>query len=224
MTWILILSGIAALADWFAVGLGRRRIEVISKPTTLLLLILWFVLSIGGEPGGMAVWIALGLGFSLLGDVFLLRSEKWFIYGLVAFLFAQVCYAIGLNAEGLVLSGRSAAAAVAIAALAILIFSRIRAGLRRSGKEKMIAPVAVYVLAIGVMLWSAACAPLRPGWPGLAAALIAVGGALFFASDGILAWDRFVKSFPAARLLTMVTYHLAQYGLAIGTMMVIGGM
>jgi uncharacterized membrane protein YhhN len=87
----------------------------------------------------------------------------------------------------------------------------------------MLAPVAVYLVAISAMLWSAACAPLRPGWPGLAAALIAVGGALFFASDGILAWNRFVRSFPAARLLTMITYHLAQYGLAVGTILVIGG-
>jgi uncharacterized membrane protein YhhN len=224
MTWILVLSAVAAVSDWLAVGLGRRKIEVIAKPATLLLLLLWFVLSIGDQAGGFGVWMALGLAFSLVGDVFLLLSERWFLFGLVAFLLAQVSYAIGLNSEGLVLSGRSAAAAIAVAALASLVFARLRIALRQSGKGGMLAPIAVYVVAISVMLWSAACSPLRPGWPAPAAALIAVGGALFFASDSILAWNRFVRPIPAARLLTMITYHLGQYGLAVGSMLVVGGM
>jgi uncharacterized membrane protein YhhN len=45
---------------------------------------------------------------------------------------------------------------------------------------------------------------------------VATGGALFFASDTILAWNRFVQPFDGARLLTRITYHLGQVGLVVG--------
>jgi uncharacterized membrane protein YhhN len=169
----------------------------------------------------LGVDLAIGLGFSLLGDIFLLLPERWFIFGLGAFLLAQMSYAIGLNAAGPVLTGRSAAVAVAVAGLSLLMFWRLRLGLRASGKARMVAPVAAYLLAISTMLWSAACAPLRAAWPASGSALVAVGGALFYASDGILAWNRFVAPFRQARLLTRITYHLGQFGLAVGAMLVI---
>ncbi|GIW42018.1 MAG: hypothetical protein KatS3mg076_2595 [Candidatus Binatia bacterium] len=46
-------------------------------------------------------------------------------------------------------------------------------------------------------------------------AAAAAGGVLFLVSDGVLAWNRFVRAFPFARLLVMTTYHLAQLGLVV---------
>jgi len=41
-----------------------------------------------------------------------------------------------------------------------------------------------------------------------------VGPSLFFASDAMLAWDRFVTLSPSARLRVIVIYHLGQVALA----------
>lgn len=39
---------------------------------------------------------------------------------------------------------------------------------------------------------------------------VAVGGMLFFLSDTMLAYDRFVKPIPNGRLWVRITYHLGQ--------------
>ena len=54
----------------------------------------------------------------------------------------------------------------------------------------------------------------RSGWTPLRQALVAVGASLFFASDAMLAWDRFAAPSSLLRLLVIVTYHLGQIGLA----------
>jgi uncharacterized membrane protein YhhN len=43
-----------------------------------------------------ALWIGIGLFFSLLGDIALLRPAQYFLPGLIAFLFAQLAYLIGI--------------------------------------------------------------------------------------------------------------------------------
>ena len=42
-----------------------------------------------------------------------------------------------------------------------------------------------------------------------------VGALLFYASDGILGWNRFVQPLPHGRLAVMTTYHLGQIGLVL---------
>ena len=39
-----------------------------------------------------ALWISIGLFFSLLGDIALLCAEEYFLFGLVAFLFTHLAY------------------------------------------------------------------------------------------------------------------------------------
>jgi uncharacterized membrane protein YhhN len=45
--------------------------------------------------------------------------------------------------------------------------------------------------------------------------LAAVGAALFFASDTLIAWERFVRPRTWAPLAIIVTYHLGQAGLTL---------
>jgi uncharacterized membrane protein YhhN len=216
MPALLLVGGASAVLDWFAVGTGRRKVEILTKPVTMLLLLAWFVLAIPRPWPAMDVWFAAGLAASLVGDVFLLHAEKWFVHGLAAFLLAQLAYVAALNSEGPVLTGRSGVAALAVVAVSSWFLVRLRKGLRRTGADRMVVPVTVYLATISAMVWSAACATLRPEWPAATAGLVAIGGALFYASDAILAWNRFIRPFPGARLLTRVTYHLGQFGLAVG--------
>ncbi|MGE5138635.1 MAG: lysoplasmalogenase family protein, partial [Rudaea sp.] len=95
-------------------------------------------------------------------------------------------------------------------------FSRIRAGLMRSGHRPLIPAVLLYSLVISVMLWSAWATLFRSGaaWPLARQGLIALGASLFFISDSVLAWDRFVQRQAWGDLAVMVTYHLAQIAFA----------
>jgi hypothetical protein len=56
---------------------------------------------------------------------------------------------------------------------------------------------------------------LRPNWTNQAKGLVAIGVSLFCLSDGILAWNRFVTPILGERLLTIISYHLAQIALAM---------
>ena len=50
---------------------------------------------------------------------------------------------------------------------------------------------------------------------GSAVALAAVGALLFYASDSLIAWNRFVHPFRWAQPAIMATYHLAQAALVL---------
>jgi uncharacterized membrane protein YhhN len=50
---------------------------------------------------------------------------------------------------------------------------------------------------------------------GTAAPIAILGAVLFYASDGILGWNRFVQPLPHGRLAVMTTYHLGQIGLVL---------
>jgi hypothetical protein len=59
----------------------------------------------------------------------------------------------------------------------------------------------------------------RADWPSpLAAALAALGAMLFFYSDAILAWIKFVAPVKNGRLMNMITYHLGQIALIAGVL------
>jgi len=59
----------------------------------------------------------------------------------------------------------------------------------------------------------------RPDWSSIAALFASLGAILFYASDSMLAWDRFVNPLSHARLKVMTTYHLGQIGILLGAML-----
>jgi uncharacterized membrane protein YhhN len=66
-------------------------------------------------------------------------------------------------------------------------------------------PVVVYMFVILLMVASATAS---------GSALAAAGALLFFSSDTVIAWNRFVRPFAWAQPVIMVTYHLGQLALA----------
>ena len=90
--WLPVFLLLAA-ADWLALWRGWQRVNYLTKPAAMLALLIGFGWQ--GHFAGSLLWVGLGFGFSLLGDVFLLLSHGWFIYGLAAFLLAHISYIIG---------------------------------------------------------------------------------------------------------------------------------
>jgi uncharacterized membrane protein YhhN len=65
----------------------------------------------------------------------------------------------------------------------------------------MAAPVGAYMLVISAMVASAV---------GTGLALAVAGAVLFYVSDALIAWTRFVHDLPHGRLAVITTYHVAQ--------------
>jgi len=222
MTVALGISLAFAIIEWVAIAIDRRAWEYVAKPATMVFLILWYVMRSGLKAPFPAWAFAAGLVLSLAGDTFLILPSDPFLLGLVSFLLAHIAYIAALNAQGLLVTFPTLAIAGAIAMVAIWLVGEIRHSLLAKGKASLIPPVAVYAFFLALMLWSALAALFRPGWPPVAAWLIAVGGVLFFVSDALLAWNRFVASLWHGRVFVMVTYHLAQYALAAGMLLALG--
>jgi uncharacterized membrane protein YhhN len=217
----LLLPGTVVLLlaafDWFAVAAGLRRLEYFAKPSTLLSLLLWFLLAGVLSPGGG--WperlVLLGLACSLAGDLFLMLPGDHLMAGLIAFLLAHLAYIPAFLATGVHWGPGALAIALLIAGAAAVILARLREALTRAGRRSLARAVTAYGLVLAVMSWSAMTRLLDPSWPRTSATLLALGGFFFFVSDSVLGWNRFVEPKPPLRVFEMVTYHLAQLGIAV---------
>jgi alkenylglycerophosphocholine hydrolase len=212
--WLLILALASGIVNWIAVARKQQRVEYVVKPGTLVLVIIAALLLLrGAENTWLALFFVLGLCFSLAGDVLLmLPGERYFIPGLIAFFAAHVFYIIGLNPTLPPLN--SASVLLVVAALGVMLYTRIAASLRQKGEEAMRIPTAAYATILSLMLFSAWATLFRPDWPAAARFTAILGATLFFASDSMLAWNKFVAPSHVLHVLVMITYHLAQFALA----------
>ena len=99
---------------------------------------------------------------------------------------------------------------------AVRILRRIAAGLVAKSLKKLVVPVQVYGLVITVMLFLAMLTLSRPDWKAIPAVLVSLGAFLFYLSDIILAWNRFVSPIRSGRVMNMIAYHLGQIALIAG--------
>lgn len=216
MPALLALTFIAAVTDWIAVHKGWRTVEIIAKPGTMVFLFAWLAYTSRFENIALA-FFGVGVLFSLAGDVFLLLSDRWFIPGLVAFLLAQVMYIVGFN---LPLPEVSLLwlllLAVVLGVSAARVLRRIVDSLRAKSLGKLVLPVIVYGTVITLMLLSAVLTLSRLDWQLLYAISVSVGALLFYFSDVILAWNKFVNPIKNGRVINMAAYHLGQIALIMG--------
>ncbi len=176
-----------------------RQIYFFKPITTALIIVFALVLSPHGNPIGKPLIVG-GLIFSLAGDVFLMLPSDRFIAGLVSFLLAHGLYIAAFAADGWHLSP--------VAAIPALLVGGTLLTILLPHTEKLRVPVAVYAAALMLLLWQASGRMLAVG--GAQSAFAVVGAAVFIVSDGALAFNRFVKPFPAAQAVVMSTYVLAQ--------------
>ncbi len=214
--YLLGIGLIIAALDWIAVARRFKPLEYFAKPATMLILLWWLWLATGFQ-GGLA-WFAIGLVFSLAGDIFLMLPREQFIPGLVSFLLAHLAYIVGFNLSPPPVASASLLVVVMVAIPGVQVFRRIRAGLLTNGHQKLVLPVLLYSVVISVMLMSALLTLVRPDaeWRPGPALLVSVGAFLFFLSDTLLAWNKFVTDLPGGRVLVHIAYHLGQYALIVG--------
>jgi uncharacterized membrane protein YhhN len=206
----LTFAALESLALWKQI----RPLEFIAKPAVMVVLFIYLWTSTGLT--GAALWFGLGILLSLAGDVFLLWLDRFFIFGLVAFLLGHLAYVIGFNLPAPAVSAWGLILAIIIGLSGARIIRRILSALAEKGQTRLRLPVLVYGVVISIMLLSAMLKLTDTSWDAAAALLVAVGAGLFFASDIVLAWNKFVTPINHGRIINIGLYHLGQIALVAG--------
>ncbi|MGY4531353.1 alkenylglycerophosphocholine/alkenylglycerophosphoethanolamine hydrolase [Pseudomonas sp. TE3786] len=176
---------------------------LLAKPLPVLALLGWLR---GAEPGPYRRWIAIGLLFSLAGDMLLQWSPELFVFGLGAFLLGHLAYLLAY------LGDNRAFAPLALL-LALVAGGSMFATLASAGLGALLIPVALYALAISAMLWRALARTANHRISRQSAYLAAIGAALFVLSDSLIGIHRFVTPFAGAHYAIILTYWLGQWGI-----------
>lgn len=201
---LIAVTLVVAVADWWAVATQRRSVEYVLKPATMVALIAATLVLTDPEPAAARWFFVAALVFSLAGDVFLMLDEKLFVAGLASFLVGHLFYVVGLVQFDLTVS-LLVVGAVVVAIAAAAVGTRIVGGAGRTDARLRL-PVTAYIAVISLMVICAIATTVP--------AAIA-GALLFYASDAVLGWNRFVRPIPHGRLVVMTTYHLGQIGLVL---------
>ncbi len=193
-----------AIVDWWAVGRGNLRLEYVAKPATMVML---FLATVAIEPDDPAVQTAflIAIVFSLGGDVFLMLPQDRFVFGLASFLCGHIAYVVGMAIDGID-PAPAAAATVFVLVMLATLGRTILAAVKRSNTPEFATPVVGYILVISTMVVAAA---------GIGRPIALVGALLFYASDAMIAWTRFIRDIEHGRVLVMITYHLGQIGICL---------
>ena len=214
---LLTLCGLTAILESAAVYKGWRRLEYFTKPGAMVFLLAWLWVS-GGAAGPLG-WFELGVLFSLIGDVvLLLDEERSFIFGLVAFLLAHVAYIIGFNSPPPDFGALTFGVALMVILSVLPLIRRFLLGLDQKDLNSLRLPVRVYATVISLMLFSALVTLFRADWQSNPAYLVSLGAVLFFTSDSLLAWGKFINPVRHGGLMVMVTYYLGQILLVAGAL------
>jgi len=154
-----------------------------------------------------AALLSLGLAFSTAGDVVLDLGEQFFVFGLLAFLFAHISYITLFvrNRRSKVTVGAPGVVAVAL----VVAYSASLSAWIVPAVGGLAGPVVFYICAITSMVSAAILGRFASRW-------VAVGALLFLISDSLLAIHKFKTPVPMRDTLVGLTYYLGQCGIALG--------
>ena len=215
MMMLILLPAIVLLV---LLLLAEKKESIAGKLATKPLLSALFVATAWYAPWpapGLARWVMAGLILSWIGDVCLIfYARPLFMAGLLSFLSGHICYAVGFLGHG-TLPPLTVVGVALMAAVSVKIFFWLRPHL-----GPMAGPVIAYITVITAMVAGALSLFSTAPYPAGARWLVLSGALLFYASDILVARDRFVvKEFPN-HLYGLPLYYAAQFffAFAIGLM------
>ena len=217
MNILIIFAFIFAGLESLALYKSWHKLEYFVKPAVMVCLFIWLVSTAGLQ--GALLWFGIGIIFSLMGDIILLFIDRFFMFGLIAFLLAHIFYLVGFNVplpESLGIWAFGVTIVIGLGAVRLL--RRIVDGVRKT-QPRLVMPVIVYSTVITLMLLSALLTLYRPEWASAPAYLVSFGAFLFYVSDIILAWNKFITPIKYGRMLNIGIYHLAQIAIVVGVAM-----
>lgn len=185
---------------------------------TLCIFVLWYDGFSFTSIRSYSRWVLTGLVASMLGDVCLVYADDgYFLHGMAAFGFAHISYICAFGFKPL-----RPAVYMCLFPPTLLLYSYISSQITESVLN---IAVLIYTMLILFMNWRAIARvrniqAVRDGvngtchkrWTELVACLGAIS---FIVSDSVLAINRFKHPIDSAGSIVMVTYYLAQLGIAL---------
>jgi uncharacterized membrane protein YhhN len=213
---IYVIYFLALAVELAALYFGLQTVQFFSKPSLMLILFVYFRANAQNFISQKNL-IMLALFFSWLGDIFLLfdkQNPRLFIFGLGSFLVAHLFYIVyfyQIRAKNAVKTRLNIPASAAVLIYVVSLFALLAPKL---GNLQI--PVAVYTLALSIMLLASIHAFdfKNRDFAGICVA----GTSLFVASDSLLAINRFYQPFAFAGVSIMLTYAVAQFLITVGAL------
>lgn len=198
-TYLLVLVGLSICGYLVAIARQAYIWKYILKPGTMVLIMIVAFLKVD-EVGTFGWLILLGLLFSVIGDIFLMLPSDRFVPGLISFFIAHVVYVVAFPAKWEI-TGTTVLEIFVLLAIATIFFRYLRPGVKQDGGVVLQIAVLLYISVISLMVFRA----LQSGM-----LLLIAGALLFYLSDAILSWNRFVRKHKWGEFGVMITYFLAQ--------------
>jgi uncharacterized membrane protein YhhN len=217
----LAIPFLIAALDWVAVAMRWRGVGYITKPGVVIALLLWLITSAGWH--GPLAWFAIGLLFSVGGDILIMLTPARFVAGLFSFLFALACYIVGFNVNGLPEVNLAGILMILLVVLtSYQVYKRLFDPQAASPPPALKRPLIFYLVVLSAMLASGLLTLVRPEWEANAALACSAGALLFYLSNILLAWDRYVAPAPRGRAFRRMLYQVGQILIILGVAIQLG--
>lgn len=223
--WLLVLVFGGFILDWLAIECHWIRFKPITKVIAILLVILWTLNTLDWKVDLFTGMLVTAQFFGLLGDVFLLFSDRWFLWGLTSFFLGHIVYH-GINLLFILGQNRFALmerlwwiVLCVIIWLALLIVFYTGFGVeykKRHANGKLWGAIQIYFWVLSGLVIMTLLNVLVRSLPMRGTIILLLGAGFFLTSDILLAFNRFIQPIERAQLKVRITYHLAQILLAIG--------
>lgn len=170
--------------------------------STWLVVLILLSLGISNPQPLLFAGILTAMLFSLGGDVALMFQDKkkFFMIGLVLFLLGHISYGVTFT----LITGFHIYDLFSAAVLVILFFGMFF--LFKSGAGSMFKAIIVYMLIISFMMNRAVSTAFSDVFNSKQVVCIISGAILFYASDVMLAWNKFYKPFKYNRISLFFYY------------------
>ncbi len=193
----------------------------------MALILGWTLSATGFQLGLFIILLLLSQVMGLAGDVFLLFPQRLFFLGLISFLSGHVLYGIllvkllkqALTEHTFTLFDvYFVVICIGIWLIVMLCFYKILDfnEMAAPASKRLWVACQLYALILsGLVVFSILLVRISDPTP-FQSLLLPIGASLFLFSDILLAYDRFIKRIDHGQLIVRITYHLAQFSLAMG--------
>lgn len=199
--YLLWIYFIVTAINLIGVGLRRPVIIAFSKPLMMSTLIVYYLV-VSGQRNKIYL---VALIFSLLGDIFLLDKNGYFLFGLGSFLVTQALFIVLVKQRTKTISRTALLLSVVPFVIYLVLLMRVLA----PSLEALFYPVLVYGSVISIF---GICALhhylIRRD---AASRILLTGALLFIVSDSMIAINEFYSPYMIYPVAIMLTYALAQY-------------
>lgn len=229
--FLLGSAAIFALFDGWAAAAAHRRVEQITKPAVVLVLIGAVCLAVVRlnkgflAPGGLDYGILpflVGLIFSFAADILRIWDRRSPGMNLLAFAPVHIAYTIGFNPippakpQHLIVAGLIL---ILVALPTAQVYRRVAAAIEPQSSLQQKVVAGLYSFLVGLMFAAALFTMMRGGWQPFAALAVVAGAAAFCLSFVLRAWSHWITPFGRLTFADTITYHLGQILIITGAVL-----